>query len=93
LYARRRAPFAPYIHGGHQESNRRGGTENAALIVALGKAAELAAKRLPNYDRKVRPLRDALEGGILSSIPNMELNGHNLSAASPKHQIDIACAV
>ncbi|MBI4028626.1 MAG: aminotransferase class V-fold PLP-dependent enzyme [Verrucomicrobia bacterium] len=76
LNVRRKAPFAPYIHGGHQENNRRGGTENVALIVALGKAAELARKHLPGYDEAVRPLRDALEAGILSSIPNTELNGH-----------------
>jgi len=54
----------------------RGGTESMPLIVGLGKAAELARKKLPGYDAKVRPLRDALEEGILSSIPNTELNGH-----------------
>ena len=46
------------------------------LIVGMGKAAELARKHLPGYEKKVRPLRDALEEGILSSIPNTELNGH-----------------
>ena len=54
----------------------RGGTESVPLIVALGKAAELARKHLPSYDKKVRPLRDALEDGILRTIPNTELNGH-----------------
>jgi cysteine desulfurase len=76
LYVRHKVPFAPLIYGGHQESNRRGGTESVPLIVSIGKAAELARKRLPRYDKKVRPLRDALEDGILSSIPNTELNGH-----------------
>jgi len=76
LYVRRKAPFSPLIHGGHQERNRRGGTECVPLIVGMGKAAELARKHLPGYDKKVRPLRDALEEGILNSIPNTELNGH-----------------
>jgi cysteine desulfurase len=76
LYVRRKTPFVPLIHGGHQESNRRGGTESVPLIVGLGKAAEMAKKKLPDYNKKVRPLRDALEEGILSSIPNTELNGH-----------------
>ena len=44
--------------------------------MGMGKAAELARKRLPGYERKVRPLRDELEEGILRSIPNTELNGH-----------------
>jgi cysteine desulfurase len=64
------------VYGGHQERNRRGGTESVPLIVGMGKAAELAREHLPNYERKVRPLRDALEEGILSSIPNTEMNGH-----------------
>lgn len=76
LYVRRKTPFSPLIHGGHQERNLRGGTENVALIVGIGKAAELAVKKLSDYDNKVRPLRDTLEDGILKTIPNTELNGH-----------------
>jgi cysteine desulfurase len=76
LYVRRKAPFTPYLYGGHQEGNLRGGTQNVAFIVGMGKAAELAVKNLSDYDKKVRPLRDAPEEGILESIPNTELNGH-----------------
>ncbi len=76
IYVRRKAPFTPFIHGGHQERGLRGGTENVALIAALGKAAELARPQLAGYDARVRPLRDALERGILDSIPGTELNGH-----------------
>jgi cysteine desulfurase len=67
LYVRRQAPFSPLLHGGHQERGRRGGTESVPLIVGLGKAAELARNHLPDYDRHVRPLRDALEAGILGN--------------------------
>jgi cysteine desulfurase len=76
LYVRRKSPFSPLVYGGHQERNRRGGTESVPLIVGMGKAAQLARKYLPNYERKVRPLRDELEEGILRSTPNTELNGH-----------------
>ena len=76
LYVRRKVPFSPFIQGGHQERNLRGGTESVPLIVAMGKAAEIARKHLPSYDKKVRPLRDTLEDSILKSIPNTELNGH-----------------
>jgi cysteine desulfurase len=76
LYVRRKSPFSPLVYGGHQERNRRGGTESVPLIVGIGKAAELARKHLPVYEKKVRPLRDELEEGILSSIPDTELNGH-----------------
>ncbi len=76
LYVRRKTPFVTFVVGGHQERSRRGGTESVPLIVGMGKAAELARKHLPSYERKVLPLRNALEDGILGSIPNTELNGH-----------------
>jgi cysteine desulfurase len=76
LYVRRKAPFSPYVYGGHQERNLRGGTESVPLIAGMGKAVEAARKHLPEYDRKVRPLRDKLEEAILSTVPDTELNGH-----------------
>jgi cysteine desulfurase len=76
LYIRRKTPMSPFIHGGHQERNLRGGTESVPLIVGVGKAAELARHRLPVFDRKVRPLRDSLEEGILERVLDTELNGH-----------------
>ena len=77
LYVRKKSPFSPLIIGGHQERSLRGGTECVPLIIGMGEAAEIALKHLPDYEVKVRPLRDALEEGILRSIPNTELNGHN----------------
>ncbi len=76
LYVRKKAPFLPFIYGGHQERNLRGGTETVPLIVGLGVAAELAIKQISTYDETVRPLRNALENEILNSIPDTELNGH-----------------
>jgi len=54
----------------------RGGTENVPLIVGFGKAAELASRRLKNFDAKVCPLRNKLETSILTKIANTEVNGH-----------------
>ena len=82
LYVRRKTPFSPLVYGGHQERNMRGGTESVPLIVGMGKAAELARNRLSGYDKTVRPLRDTLEDGVLSSIPNAELNGHKTQRLS-----------
>jgi cysteine desulfurase len=64
------------VCAGHQERNRRGGTESVPLIVGVGRASQLARKHLPDYEKKVRPLRDELEKGILTSVPDTELNGH-----------------
>jgi cysteine desulfurase len=75
LYVRKGTRFRPLLIGGHQERGRRGGTENVAGIVALGKAAELAQKHLAEIEQE-RKLRDKLEQGILTTIPNTAVNGH-----------------
>lgn len=82
LYVRRKTAISPYVHGGHQERNLRGGTESVPLIVGMGKAAQVSRKHLPDYHKKVRLLRDRLEGDILESIPDTELNGHKTQRLS-----------
>lgn len=82
LYIKRKTPISAFVYGGHQERNLRGGTECVPLIVGLGKAAELARDMLPEYDQKVRSLRDVLEEGILERVPNTELNGHKIQRLS-----------
>ncbi|GAB4334475.1 MAG: cysteine desulfurase NifS [Desulfobulbaceae bacterium] len=76
LYVRKGTPFIPFLNGGHQEHGRRGGTENVASIVGLGKACELAAEKMEEENRRVRYLRDKLEKGLLETIPRSMLNGH-----------------
>ncbi|MDR1166832.1 MAG: cysteine desulfurase NifS [Deltaproteobacteria bacterium] len=74
LYVRQGLKFSPFMVGGHQERGRRGGTENVPYIVGLGKAAELALRRLPEENSRVRDLRDRLEEGLLK-IPYSIVNG------------------
>jgi cysteine desulfurase len=76
LYVRRGTPFVPFMIGGHQEQGRRGGTENVASIIGLGKACELAGKKLEEENTRVRAMRDKLENGLLETIPSSMLNGH-----------------
>jgi cysteine desulfurase len=75
LYVRRGTKFAPFLMGGHQEHGRRGGTENVASIVGLGKAAELAGAHIGAENDRVRALRDKLENTLLERIPNSIRNG------------------
>lgn len=75
LYIRRGTRFSPFMVGGHQEKGRRGGTENVASIIGLGKACELAASHLEDEGSKVKKLRDRLETQILKSIPGSSVNG------------------
>ncbi len=73
---RKGAPFAPHLHGGHQEKGRRGGTENVAGIVGFGRAAELALAEVKDYAAQIAPLRDRLEDDLLARIAGVERNGH-----------------
>jgi cysteine desulfurase len=76
LVVRKGAKLYPLLHGGAQERNRRGGTENVAGIVGFGKACELAKAALGGETARLNGLRDRLESGILAAIPDARLNGH-----------------
>lgn len=76
LYVRRGTRFRPLLRGGHQERGRRAGTENAASIIGLGKAAELACYALDSEVHRIKLLRDRLEMGLLSRIPNTFITGN-----------------
>ncbi|MGB9500109.1 MAG: cysteine desulfurase NifS [Dissulfuribacterales bacterium] len=75
LYVRKGTKFSPFLIGGHQERNRRGGTENVASIVGLGRASELASEQLEDMNTRVKALRDRLEEGLLQNVPNTLRNG------------------
>jgi cysteine desulfurase len=75
LYVRRGLALAPLLTGGPQERGLRGGTEAVAAIVGLGAAAHLAATRMADETARVAALRDALEHGILATIPEVMVNG------------------
>jgi cysteine desulfurase len=75
LYVRRGTPFRPFLVGGHQEKSRRAGTENAAAIIALGKACELAGTHMSYENSQVRGMRDRLQDALLAAIPHSRING------------------
>ncbi len=75
LYIRKGVPFSPFIIGGHQEMGRRGGTENTASIIGLGKACQLALANMEDENTRVKDLRDKLEREILARIPKTRVNG------------------
>ncbi|MCD6224279.1 MAG: cysteine desulfurase NifS [Deltaproteobacteria bacterium] len=76
IYIRKGTRFSPFLIGGHQETGRRGGTENVATIIGLGKACELALEHLENQKTKVKRLRDMLEAEILKTVPSSIVNGN-----------------
>jgi cysteine desulfurase len=75
LYVKRRTKIVPYVIGGGQERGKRGGTENVASIVGLGRASELALANLGDEQSRVRALRDRFENTLLEKLPHLYVNG------------------
>lgn len=77
LYVKSGTLITPLVVGGHQEKGKRAGTENVSGIVGLGEAARLALENMEYETNVVKNLRDKLENGILSTVPNARLNSVN----------------
>ncbi len=75
LYVRKGTPFKPLIVGGHQEKNRRAGTENTAAIIALGKACQLAGQFMEFENSVVKAKCERLEKELMAAIPHAQVNG------------------
>ena len=75
IYIKKGVEIERFLDGGHQEKNKRAGTENVAQIVALGKACELAEKNLDNYKHKLQELRDYFFEQIKENFYDVKING------------------
>ena len=75
LYVKKGIRFQKFINGGHQEKNKRAGTENVPAIVGMGKAIELAYEHLDEHIDKIKELRDYYIDEIQKRIPDIIVNG------------------
>lgn len=74
LFVKKGISAKPIIYG-HQERNRRGGTENQTGIIGLGVACQLAQQAISESNSKVSALRDELEQSMLKTLPFVSVNG------------------
>lgn len=75
LYLRDGIKFRKYLNGGHQERNKRAGTENVAGIVGLAKAMSLSYKNLEENNKQTIELRDYFIDEIKKNIEKIQING------------------
>ena len=75
LYVKKGIEFERFMDGGHQEKNKRAGTENVAEIVALGKACQIAEKNMEEYQNKLRTLRNYCLEEMKKNFSNIHING------------------
>ncbi|MFM7329032.1 MAG: aminotransferase class V-fold PLP-dependent enzyme, partial [Bacteroidota bacterium] len=69
--------FSPFISGGSQERNMRGGTENTYGIVGLAKALEIAYRDMDDHQRHVTALKERMITRLREGIPGIAFNGES----------------
>lgn len=79
LYVGEDVNFKQIQNGGHQEKNKRAGTENLAEIVGMSKALELIYKNFENHNNKIKELRDYYIEKIQNNIVDSKLNGDRIN--------------
>jgi len=75
LYVRKDKKIHPFIHGGAQERNMRGGTENVIGIIGIAKALELAYEDMAGHETHVKALKKHFIESLKAGIPDVEFNG------------------
>ncbi len=75
LYISNQVKISPFIHGGSQERNMRGGTENVYGIVGLAKAMEIAYRHLKEHQEYIQGLKTYMIQQLEDAIPGVEFNG------------------
>ena len=75
LYVRSGVEFEKFMNGGHQEKNKRAGTENLAGIVGIGKACELAKMNMEEHIKQIQELRDYYVSKGKENIQDIKING------------------
>jgi cysteine desulfurase len=90
LFVRRGTALEPLIHGGGHERGLRAGTEDVAGAVGLALAAELAVQEREELADRLRGMRDRLEEGLRSRVPDVVINGEDAERAAHISNLSIA---
>ncbi len=75
MYIRKDRKIAQFIHGGAQERNMRGGTENTYGIIGLAKALEITYREMPEHEKYIKGLKTRMIEKLKENIPGVTFNG------------------
>lgn len=76
LYVNKDLKISPFIQGGAQERNMRGGTENIAGIIGMIKALEMAYEDIERHQAHVQGLKSRMMKKLKENIPEIAFNGN-----------------
>lgn len=82
LYINHEVKIKPFINGGAQERNMRGGTENVYGIVGLAKALEIAYEHMAEHRAYIQGLKDYMRKELVQHIPGVSFNGEQVTDQS-----------
>ena len=77
LYLNNKHKISPFIHGGAQERNMRGGTENVSGIVGLAEALELSITNMADHAKKVSNLKKYMIEKLTHAVDGIKFNGQS----------------
>lgn len=77
MYINKDKKIQPFVHGGAQERNMRGGTENTSGIVGLAKAMEVAYQELDQHMSYIMNLKGRMIAKLKENIPGVTFNGES----------------
>lgn len=75
IYVNHNTKIKPFIHGGAQERNMRGGTENVYGIVGLAKALEICHANMEEHRQYIQGLKSYMIDQLTANIPDIRFNG------------------
>lgn len=82
LYVNHKVKINPFIYGGAQERNMRGGTENIYGIAGLAKAMEIAYAEMPEHSAYIQSLKSYMKQQLEQQVPGIGFNGETDEANS-----------
>ena len=77
MYLKKDKKIQPFVHGGAQERNMRGGTENVYGIIGIAKALEIAYRDMDEHAKYISSLKQRMIDRLVNAIPNISFHGES----------------
>ena len=91
MYIRKGSSIHPFIHGGAQERDMRGGTENVYGIIGTAKALEIAYRDMDEHHRYIQALKDRMIKKLKAHVPGIDFNGDGASPGKSLYTVLNVC--
>lgn len=91
MFIRKDKKIRPFVHGGGQERNMRGGTENVYGIVGMAKALEIAYRDMDEHENYIRGLKQYMIENLLEQVPGVDFHGDSANLAKSLYTVLNVC--